>query len=34
MRADLASGGAPRSHKDGYRCSACGHRDHCLQRLS
>jgi CRISPR-associated exonuclease Cas4 len=34
MRADLASGGAPRNHNDRYRCSACGHRDHCLQKLS
>jgi len=34
MRANLASGGAPRNHNDRYRCSACGQRDHCLQRLS
>lgn len=34
MRADLATGGAPRNHNDRYRCNACGHRDHCLQRLS
>jgi CRISPR-associated exonuclease Cas4 len=34
MRADLASGGSPRNHNDRHRCSACGHRDHCLQRLS
>lgn len=34
MRRDLASGGAPRNHNDRSRCRACGHRDHCLQRLS
>jgi CRISPR-associated exonuclease Cas4 len=34
MRADLASGTAPRNHNDRYRCNACGHRDHCLQALS
>jgi CRISPR-associated exonuclease Cas4 len=34
MRKHLASGEAPRNHDDRYRCSACGHRDHCLQRLS
>lgn len=34
MRTHLASGGAPRNHDDRYRCTACGHRDHCLQRLS
>lgn len=33
IRTDLVAGNAPRNHTHGYRCSACGHREHCDQRL-
>ena len=33
MRADLTAGHASRRHNEPYRCTACGHRDHCDQRL-
>lgn len=33
MRADLVVERAPRRHNEPYRCTACGHRDHCDQRL-
>ncbi len=34
MRDDLAAGGATRSHDESRRCRACGHRQHCDQRLA
>ena len=33
MRADLAVGKASRRHNQSHRCTACGHRNHCDQRL-
>ena len=33
MRADLADGGAPRSHDEPRRCRACGYRSQCDDRL-
>ena len=34
MRADLADGGAPRSHDEPRRCRACGYRQKCDQCLT
>jgi CRISPR-associated exonuclease Cas4 len=34
MRADLAAGHASRLHNVPHRCTACGHREHCDQRLT
>ncbi len=34
MRADLADGGAPRSHDEPRRCRACGYRSQCDDRLA
>jgi CRISPR-associated exonuclease Cas4 len=33
MRSDMEAGRAPRRHNEPHRCEACGHRDHCDQRL-
>lgn len=34
MRQDLHTGSASRRHTDSHRCAACGHRNHCEQRLA
>ena len=34
MRADLADGGAPRSHDEPRRCRACGYHSQCNDRLA
>ncbi len=34
MRADLASGDAPRNHDEVRRCRACGYAEHCDKRLT
>jgi CRISPR-associated exonuclease Cas4 len=34
MRADFAAGHASRRHNAPHRCAACGHRDHCSERLT
>lgn len=34
MRADLASGGADRSHDEPRRCARCGYREQCGQGLA
>jgi CRISPR-associated exonuclease Cas4 len=33
MRGDLAAGYASRRHNDSHRCTACGHGNHCDEKL-
>ena len=34
MRQDIPADGVPVSHREPARCLACGHREHCDQRLA